>query len=182
MIKKFLHKILPHPKDVHKHGYLRIFGKFILDPRLWQMNVASVALAVAVALFSGFIPFPAQAIIAILIALIVRANIPVTGIVVWYSNPFTMPALFYFAYKIGAMILSTPPRTVEIQLNWQWLTTELGLIAKPLLLGCFICGVVAGLAGYILVWGLHGILRWYRITRAKRHHHKIKNFIRFHAK
>ena len=177
MIKKFLHKILPQPKDVKKHAYLRIFGKLLLDPRLWQLDVASVALAVAVALFCGFIPFPTQAVIAILIALIVRANIPVTGIVIWYSNPFTMPALFYFAYKVGASILHLPTAHIKIELSWSWLTTELALIGKPLLLGSLICGTIAAIVGYVLVWGIHGLIRWYRVQRALRHHHKLKNFI-----
>jgi uncharacterized protein (DUF2062 family) len=177
MIKKILHKILPKPKDIQRRAYLRIFGKLLLDPRLWQLNVQSVALAVAVALFCGFIPFPTQAIIAIFVALIVRANIPVTGIMIWYSNPFTMPAMFYFAYKVGASVLGLPSKHIKIELSLSWLQSQLVLIGKPLLLGSLICGSILAIGGYALVWGAHGLVRWYRIHRATKHHHKLKNFV-----
>ena len=177
MLKNFFRKLLPQPKDINKHAYLRVFGKFLLHPYLWTPTIRSVSLGVAVALFCGFIPFPTQAIFSIFVALLVRANVPVTAIVVWYSNPFTMPAMFYFAYKIGAAILGLPPHQISIHLSLHSLGHDLALIWKPLLLGSFLCGASLAIIGYVLVWGAYAIMREYRIYRAVRHNHKIKNFI-----
>ena len=176
MLKNFFQKILPQPKDIKQHAYLRVFGKLLLHPYLWTPTIRSVSLGVAVALFCGFIPFPTQAIFAIFIALLVRANIPVTAIVVWYSNPFTMPAMFYFAYKLGAAILGLPPHQLSIHLSLHSLGHNLALIWKPLLLGSFLCGAALAITGYVLVWGIYGIAREYRTYRAAKSNHHIKNF------
>jgi uncharacterized protein (DUF2062 family) len=62
-----------------------------------------------------------------------------------------MPAIFYLSYRVGAMIIDVPVQPVEFQLSWAWLTTSLGNIWQPVLLGCFICGLFVGSLGYFII-------------------------------
>lgn len=62
----------------------------------------------AVGVFTSFLPLPGQMVIAALLALWLRCNLPLSIILVWISNPITMPAIFYSTYKLGAWILGTP--------------------------------------------------------------------------
>ena len=46
-------------------------------------------------------------------------------------------------------------RRVAFRLSWDWLQNGLGPLWKPFLLGCLICGVVAGVLGWMaleLAW------------------------------
>ena len=45
----------------------------------------------------------------------------------------------------------------------EWLLTKLGDIWQPFLLGCFVLGLAAGVAGYIavqIIWRIHVIQSW----------------------
>jgi len=90
--------------------------------------------------------------------------------VVWVSNPFTIPPMFYFAYKVGAWILGIPVRELHFVLSWQWLAHEIAVLWKPLLLGSVICGAVLAVLGNIavrLLWRWWVSAHWRR-RRAKR--------------
>jgi uncharacterized protein (DUF2062 family) len=48
-------------------------------------------------------------------------------------------------------------------LDWQWVETRLSVIWKPFLLGCLVCGVLAGVLGYLLLavlWRVRVIKRY----------------------
>ena len=103
MPRKLLKKIFPNLDSIRSSQSLEIFGHAGREPNLWHLNRRSVSRAVAVGLFCAFVPIPGQMILAAAFAIILRANIPISVILVWISNPLTMPALFYTAYKFGAM-------------------------------------------------------------------------------
>ena len=89
---------------------------------------------------------------------------------VWITNPLTMGPIFYGSYLVGTAVLDLPARDIEFEISWDWLTTQLGAIWEPFLLGCFISGVVCAAlaAGAVqLAWRLH-VLRSWRARRARR--------------
>lgn len=151
MSKKLLKRWLPHPKTVKDHKSLQIFGTLLHKPNLWHLNRRSVARAVAIGLFFCFMPMPFQMVAAAAFAIILNANILLSVITVWISNPITMPPMLYFAYKVGALFLNKPPIPFDIELSWHWLTNKLSLIWQPLLLGSLICGSISAVAGFFLV-------------------------------
>ena len=159
MPKKFIKRYMPDHEKIRNHKQLnKVFGKLLHDPNLLHLNRRSVSMAFFVGLFMAFVPLPSQMIMAAAIAIIVRCNLPISVGLVWISNPVTMPPLFYFAYKVGAWILSTPEHDFIFELSWNWLGTELAAIWEPFLLGCAICGVFFGGLGYVtirLLWRLH---------------------------
>ena len=47
--------------------------------------------------------------IAVALAIIFTANLPISFALIFVTNPLTMPAVFYGAYKLGAWIIGTEP-------------------------------------------------------------------------
>jgi uncharacterized protein len=158
MPKKFLRKYLPEPRTIRDHKSLQLFGKLLHDPNLWHLNRRSVALAFANGLFFMWMPVPFQMFFAAAAAIIIRANIPISVVLVWITNPVTMGPMMYFAYKLGAWILGLPPGEFHIELNMAWLKNEMLHIWKPLVLGLSIVSVGGAILGFLtiqLLWRLH---------------------------
>ena len=61
-------------------------------------------------------------------------------------------------------MLNTPATVVEFNLSWHWLSTTLGDIWQPFLLGCFTVSTITSLAAFLLV---HGLWRLHIISHLK---------------
>lgn len=158
MPKKFIRKYLPDPHKIREHKSLKIFGSLLHDANLWHLNRKSVSTAFAVGLFFMWIPLPSQMILAAGTAIIIRSNLPISVALVWISNPVTIPPLFYFAYKLGAVLMGTPVMEFSFELSMEWLGNEMLIIWKPFLVGCLLLAVVSSVSGFIsirLLWRLH---------------------------
>jgi hypothetical protein len=145
------------------------------DPELWHLHRRSVAGATFIGLFCAFLPVPFQMLIAALLAVVSRCNLPLSVMLVWVTNPITMTPMFYFAYRLGAWLLDRRIEVGTIQLSWEWLSSHMGEIGWPLLFGSLVCGWVAGVTGLVIVrlaWRLHVIRRW-RARRERRRQRKL---------
>ena len=132
---------------------LDFLGDILHEPNLWHINRHSVARAFLIGIFFSFIPMPFQMIAAAFCAIWWNANLPLSVILVWISNPVTMPPIFYFNYKVGALVLDRPVLDFEFQLSWSWLSERLVDIGIPLYLGSVLVGTVfACLAYFIIQW------------------------------
>lgn len=160
MARRLIKRWFPDPHKVRHHKHLRLFGTLLHDPNLWHLNRHSVSDAFAIGLFMAFVPMPFQMIPAAALAIYLRANLPIAVALVWITNPFTMPPVFYFCYLLGAWILNTPPLPFEFEPTWEWIGWELSRIWQPFLLGSLVVASVASLAGY---WSIRGLWRWHVI-------------------
>lgn len=163
MARKFFRRFTPSRETINKHRSLRLFRHWLEDPNLWHLNRYSVSSAVFIGLLVAFIPLPVHLITVATIAIWWRANLPISLAVTWLSNPITMPAQFFMAYKVGAFLLEQPPLNLQFELSWQWLNSEFLHIWQPLLLGCLVCGLLVAFLGAGLVrvaWRMHVIARW----------------------
>lgn len=165
MARKILQRLLPHPDRIKHHKALEKLGHRIHDPNLWHLNRRSAAAAVALGLFVAFIPIPGQMLLAAILALYFRANLAISVITVWVSNPLTMPPLFYAAYVIGSWLMmdDTVANVPSFAFSMEWLEAEILHIWKPFLLGSFVLGTFSALLGYFLVrylWRWHAIQTW----------------------
>ena len=140
--------------EVREHRSLGIFGKLLDDPYLFHLNERSVPGAFAVGLFCAWIPLPSQMIIAAAAAIVFRVNVPLSVLLVWITNPVTIPPMFYSAYVVGTWITGDPALSFEFQLSLEWMKSELGAIGEPLLIGCAILGITSSLTGYLLMRAL----------------------------
>jgi len=156
MPHKFLKKYSPNSQTIRNNKALSFLGDNIHQPYLWHMNRNSVARAFAIGLFCTWIPIPLQTVVAAVLAIYYRAHLPLSVALVFITNPVTIPPMFYFAYKLGSMVLSIDPQTVPMDLGWHWITTTLGQIWKPLLFGCLMLGIISSAVGY---FAIHSIWR-----------------------
>ncbi len=162
-LRRKLRRLLPGPSDVQFFGPRRLFGSRLKNPNLWHLNRHSVALAVASGLFAAFVPVPAQMLLAAGLAIVLGCNLPISVVMVWVSNPITMPPLFFAAYKLGAWLLGFPPRKIQFEMSVHWLVNKLGGIWEPFLLGCLVLGLVSAAIGYLtvqVIWRIHVIQSW----------------------
>ena len=173
-MRRLLRKVLPGTHELRSHTFLRrIFGRTLFDPELWHLGRNSVAHAVSIGLFMAWTPVPFQMVLAAGAALVARCNLPVAVTLVWVSNPLTVAPLFYAAHKLGEWMLDRPPDDFRIELSLRWLFEELGKVWEPLLLGCFVLGLVSALLGQVLirlVWRAHTMVSWHdrRVQRQRR--------------
>lgn len=162
MPKKLLQRFMPNHETIKNQKALKIFGNVLYNPNLWSLNRHSAAGAFAVGLFIAFIPLPSQMLMASGAAIMCGVNLPLSVALVWVTNPITMPFLFYFAYRVGSWILHNPTQNFHFELTWNFFVEQINTIAPPLLLGCFVCGVVLATIGY---FGIQGLWR-YSVVRS----------------
>lgn len=158
MPKKFIRKYLPDHHKIREHKSLKIFGNLLHDANLWHLNRKSVSSAFAVGFFFMWVPLPFQMALAAGTAIFIRSNLPISVALVWISNPVTMPPFFYFAYKLGVLLLGTPEIQFSFEPSMEWLSNEMSVIWKPFIFGCFILGVISSVTGFVgirLLWRLH---------------------------
>lgn len=157
MPKKIIKKYLPDHKSIKEQKALKMFGTLLHDANLWHLNRKSACGAFGVGLFFAFWPVPFQMWLAAALSIPLRVNLPLSVATVWVTNPFTMPPIFYGAYKVGTFIVGTPADKFEFELSWHWLVNSLETIGPAFLVGCLACSVVFGLLGY---FGLNTIWRF----------------------
>lgn len=151
MPKKFFKRYSPDPKRIKETPGLGFLGARLHQPSLWHFNRHSVSRAFAIGLFCTWIPFPFQSLIAASGALYFRANLALSVALVFVTNPITIPPMFYFAYRLGNLILGGEESEFNIELSWDWLVNSLGMIWQPLFLGSFLLALFSSMLGYLVV-------------------------------
>lgn len=170
MPRKFLRKFSPDPAKLKQHKHLQFLGDTLHLPYLWHLNRRNVASAFAIGLFAMWLPIPFQSVIAALLAVFFRANLPLAVALVFVTNPVTMPPMLYAAYELGAMIVGHPSTGFNFEPSLDWLMNGLILIWKPFVLGIALMAVISSLAGYYgvhLLWRLH-LLQHLKERRARK--------------
>ncbi|MGO2355433.1 MAG: DUF2062 domain-containing protein [Marinomonas foliarum] len=162
MPKNCLKKFIPNPEKLKQSKALNLLGSQIYEANLWHLNRKSVARAFFNGLFWAFIPMPFQMLASALLAIPLRANIPLSIALVWITNPLTMPFVFYFNYKVGSLILDRHHEK-NFHLSVEWIWDKMEHIWVPLYVGSITSGLVAGAISYAVIsilWRLHVIKRW----------------------
>lgn len=178
MPRRLIKKWFPDLHLVRTHRSLQLFGGLLHSPNLWHLNRRSVAGAFAVGLFTAFVPVPFQMVLAAALAIVFRVNLPISVVLVWISNPITMPPMFYSAYLLGQFVLGAIPREFNFELSMYWLTTELSNVWRPFLLGCFLLGAGSALVGYTsvrLYWRYLIVQKFERRQHRRRRSNRRRN-------
>ncbi|MBS8241635.1 DUF2062 domain-containing protein [Marinobacter lipolyticus] len=174
MPKKFMKRYLPRPERVRSMESLQFLGDILHEPNLWHINRHSVSRAFLVGIFLCFIPMPFQMLAAAFFAIWFNANLPLSVVLVWISNPLTMPPIFYFSYKVGAYVLDRPVLNFEFQASWGWISERLLDIGIPLYFGSLIVATLSACFAYLLIqflWRRKVRSDWQERRKYRRHGH-----------
>ena len=148
MPKRKLKKILPSHEKIKEQKFLKIFGSFLHKREIWSLSRKRVVLGVLIGIFVAALPMPLQMVLATFLAIVLNANLPISFILIFISNPFTMPAIFYFEYKIGNLLLNPE---VVIEFSIDSMTNNFDQIALSLWSGAIIVGVFSSVICAIVV-------------------------------
>jgi uncharacterized protein (DUF2062 family) len=170
MPRKLLRKYLPDTGTLKNHRHLRLFGRLLHDPNLFHLNRRSVSGGFFVGMLCAFTPIFPQMLTSAALAILFRVNLPISVALVWITNPFTIPPIFYACYLIGSWILGRESEIEDFQMSPEWIESMFDQIWQPLLLGGLVTGVVTGIISYMLMrlfWRWH-VLNHLAKRRAKR--------------
>jgi len=181
MPRKYFRKYLPDAARVRSHRVIAMFGTLLQHHNLWHLNRESVAGGVAIGLFAGLVPGPFQMLVAALLAVPLRKNLPVALLTTLYTNPFTIVPLYLLAYEYGKLLLGTnrgAPAVEPFQMDWSQLLASLrGLaewsmsLGKPLAVGLVALAATLAALGYFgvhLAWRVYVVLAWRARKRRRR--------------
>ncbi len=151
MPRRFFRKFAFKRHHVSEQWFMTPFRHLLHDQRLWGIRRRTVVPAFSLGLFIAFLPTPGHTLIGILSALALRVNIPVAAVSTWVSNPLTMGLMYYPCYRLGRRLLGTPEKPFNFEMSWDWVTHTFVTIWQPMLLGCFIVGLIAAVLGYVIL-------------------------------
>jgi len=169
-------RYIPHKKSVESNGILKIFAEYLHDQNIWHIHRRSSAGGAAIGVFCAFIPLPIQTLSAAALAIFFRMNLPVSILFSFFTNPITIPFIFFYSYKLGSILLGLE----ESQINniipdntsvIEWFNTIFINIWEPLLIGCFILGLISSATIYFLIrlmWRFGAIIKWGKRHKSKK--------------
>ena len=124
--------------------------KYNLPKAYLSVNRRMITRGVGIGLFWAFIPMPMQMLAVMATTPFVRFNVPIAISMVWLSNPFTMPPMYYMEYLTGNFILGREG-IEDIELTMSWFTAHFDDILVPLYTGtAFYSIVVSGIIYVVL--------------------------------
>lgn len=138
---------------------LKPFAHLFSHPALWHLNRRTAPRALAVGLFVAFVIPVGQFVLAALVAVTTRANVPLAAASTLVSNPFTFAPIYLAAYKFGGFLLpGTSAGQLPQSAGWSLVditgATALGLITFA------IASAALGYAAAAALWRLKTISRW----------------------
>jgi len=138
-------------KKANSKGKLDTFlDKYKLPRAYFNINRKMITRGVFIGLFWAFIPMPMQMLAVIAVTPFVRFNVPVAIAMVWLSNPFTMPFMYYIEYLTGNLILGQEG-IADMELSLEWFTNNISAVFLPLYVGTAFYAIVVSSLVYILL-------------------------------
>ena len=170
---------VPTREQLERNRFIKPFAHRILHSELWRFTRRSVPRGVALGLFVGiFLLVPGVQIAgAALLALPVRANVPLGIAMTFLSNPATTPLILALSLYIGNAMLGRSADVSRVMSMIehhasvrQWASWLFSDAAPALVFGLFAVAVVSAAVGYLVsgwIWQAHVARKW----RARQHRH-----------
>lgn len=170
----------PRREDLLESRWIKPFAHRVAHSHLWRFTRTSVPRGVALGLFVGiFLLIPGVQILGVaLLALPVRANIPIGAAMTFLSNPATTPFILAASVGVGNWAFGLKADYTTFKALWandasarEWLAWFLSDTAPALFAGLFIISAISALIGYVLAsiaWDNWIRMRWRRKLRRSR--------------
>ena len=163
-VKKWL-RPLPRRTNIHRYPILKFFTEVARKRRyIWSFRVENALPAIYMGSILTLMPlYGIQVPVAIILALLLRANLPIIVGLQVVSNPLTVLPIWFAAYQIGRIILSVIGINVEplnreevrllldsfIHAAWSAKFDNLATVFSVTSLGAIVMGIFFGLiAGF----------------------------------
>lgn len=170
-MKNYFSKILPSREKIENSRVLRPVAHLLGDPRIWHFNRRTIARGIAIGFFFGSLPIIGQMLLAAMMAIVLRVNMPIAVVSTFISNPVTMPFFYTANYYFGAWLMDKP--AVDLgKMSWspEALLSLGGEILVPLYFGSVVVGVILSFVSFIVLriwWRIHIVIS-HRARREKR--------------
>jgi uncharacterized protein (DUF2062 family) len=138
-------------------------GRFrILSPRWWWREFRrqfrelrgkphEIALGMAIGVFIGVTPtIPFHTILAVSLAVLVRASKLAAALGVWVGNPLSIPLFYYGSYRIGQLVLGLPGLRFPEDHSLLVMGKLGGEIVGAMVVGGVILGIIPAVVAYVL--------------------------------
>jgi uncharacterized protein (DUF2062 family) len=171
----WLHRQAPTRESFERSRFLRPFTNRVFHPALWRFTRRSVPRGVALGLLVGiFLLIPGVQIAGVaLLALPVRANIPLGAAMTFLSMPVTTPLILIASAYIGGADATHLMTILDAKMGWwsklvelsYWLVSD---AAPAMLFGLFTISVVSAAVGYIIAawfWRWRISSKWRRRSK-----------------
>jgi uncharacterized protein (DUF2062 family) len=136
------------------------FRLLLIRIRDLQGDPQYVATGMAIGVFVAVTPtIPFHTVIALALAFIFKGSKAAAVIGAWFSNPLTIPVLYYGSYKLGTLLLRGPI-PYDIQFESISELFDLGLnVTLAMLAGGALLGIIPAVAAYFITFRVVIILR-----------------------
>lgn len=158
-LTRWIRSQAPTRESFERNRFLRPFAKRVFHPALWRFTRRSVPRGVALGLLVGiFLLIPGIQIAgAALLALPVRANIPLAAAMTFLSNPATTPFILIASVYVGNSVLNLGADVSRLESLIEseaplveWLNWLLSSAAPAMLTGLAIIAVISAALGYVI--------------------------------
>jgi uncharacterized protein len=173
----WLHRQAPTRESFERSRFLRPFAHRVFHPALWRFTRRSVPRGVALGLLVGiFLLIPGVQIAGVaLLALPVRANIPLGAAMTFLSMPATTPFILAGSVYVGNAMLGLHADVARFQAlissgaGWsEWTAWLLSDAAPAMLFGLMVISVVCAAVGYVVsawFWRWRIVSKWRRRSK-----------------
>jgi len=148
---------IPTREQLEHNRWLKPFAKHVLRSDLWRFNRRSVPRGVALGLFVGVMIPLAHFVVATIIAVFIRANIPAALAATFVGFPAIYVFIIAAAYKLGPWLLRVDQLTGVAPISGTMQTTEFDHFLQivttrglPTAFGLFAIATVLASLGYVV--------------------------------
>lgn len=175
---RWMQEQAPTRDSFERSRFLRPFAHRVFHPALWRFTRRSVPRGVALGLLVGiFLLIPGVQIAGVaLLALPVRANIPLGAAMTFLSMPATTPFILAGSVYVGNAMLGLQADVSRFQALIssgaglsEWTSWLLSDAAPAMLFGLFVISVISAALGYVIAawfWRWRVATKWRRRSKS----------------
>ena len=127
------------------------WNEFVRQLKELREKPHEISLGMAIGVFIGITPtIPFHTVLAVFLALLLRASKLAAVLGVWVANPLTIPIFYYASYQLGKFVLGMPEMTMPTDYSFITITKLSGHVAVSMLHGGVLLGILPALLAYVL--------------------------------
>ena len=146
---------MPKREEMAKNRWLAPVAGTIRRSELWRFTRRSVPRGIALGIFAAFIIPIGQTLLAVVLALPSRANLPLAAVTTLVTNPFTIAFWAVIANQVGQFVLKIDAETggmatESMKSGWVQEFARWAEVAGVTAFGFIVLAVVGASLGYLV--------------------------------